>query len=439
MTEQEQQEQILQRALKVQKELKSTLSFDDIKATIDPRILQKYHLDTDYKLACYIRANPDIYTNVNMKEIDNIIDNVVPQSGTYLLMNKDKEIAIIEGIVQYGEEVYNIKQIYNTMPYHSDNITKWLQTRKAATHRSHLHEYMKRAGCDTTSGLINVTHCTTLIDTFWVKPINSSLEWKDVSLYTNNFNEVVAKIAFDGIGLYGEQFSSLSPEIGTDGMFEKCWLRTSLNAKDIVLLKRGTNEGLEPYSEALYSQLASCFSTDYVNYSLVNYHGALASKCKIFTSPSLSYVNAYYYSPYVPAMSSYIHVFEKLGFKEDIENILVLDALTLNTDRHAGNFGFLVDSDTMKVVKAAPNFDYNLSCLPYYNFSDDLGEYIGSLEPKIGGTFIGIARELLTPRLRKILITLKDFKFKDPGFGFKTERLDLLDKVLQSQIDLILK
>lgn len=47
-----------------------------------------------------------------------------------------------------------------------------------------------------------ITHALSLIDTYWVKPIDSYLCWRDVSLYDKQFNEVIAKTAFEG-GLHG--------------------------------------------------------------------------------------------------------------------------------------------------------------------------------------------------------------------------------------------
>lgn len=39
--------------------------------------------------------------------------------------------------------------------------------------------------------------------------------------------------------------------------------------------------------------------------------------------------------------------------------MLVVDAITANTDRHAGNFGFLCDADTGRYVRMAPLYDFD--------------------------------------------------------------------------------
>ena len=87
---------------------------------------------------------------------------------------------------------------------------------------THLDVY-KRQGCYNLDGYLRITHALTLNDTFWVKPTDSTLKWDQVSLYSNEFDETIARIAFEG-GMYGKQFSSTSPEFG------KMCIRDSLHS-----------------------------------------------------------------------------------------------------------------------------------------------------------------------------------------------------------------
>lgn len=74
---------------------------------------------------------------------------------------------------------------------------------------------MRRAGCEDLEGFLRVSRALSLNDTFWVKPSYSGLRWREVSLYQNDFNEVIAQMAFDG-GDYETDFSSISPEYYSD-------------------------------------------------------------------------------------------------------------------------------------------------------------------------------------------------------------------------------
>lgn len=52
-------------------------------------------------------------------------------------------------------------------------------------------------------------------------------------------------------------------------------------------------------------------------------------------------------------------------------DMLLFDAVIRNTDRHLGNFGFLVDILINKVIVPAPLFDHGLSLFCYV-MGDDL-------------------------------------------------------------------
>lgn len=135
-------------------------------------------------------------------------------------------------------------------------INKWLEDRKAFKHNHHLKQLMIDCGCETTEGFIKTTHAASINDTFWVKKSGEEVTWNDISFYSNDFDKTISKLAFEGLGLYGIQLSSISPELTTDGSFRKCWRK---EGGEIYLYKRGIsgafNAGLEPYCEALASEI----------------------------------------------------------------------------------------------------------------------------------------------------------------------------------------
>lgn len=58
--------------------------------------------------------------------------------------------------------------------------------------------------------------------------------------------------------------------------------------------------------------------------------------------------------------------------------------------------------------------------------------------PKIGRSFVGLARALITPAIRAKLIALKDFTYDDPGLGYPAWKLDVANRLKRQQIDAIL-
>lgn len=360
----------------------------------------------------------------------------------FLLMNKDDEIAKIEMISSNGIEEYQYvekkKDVY--FPHGSDNFEQWLAGRQAAKHRNSVRRLMRQLGIMKKSGFISMTRCTSLNDTFWVKESGSSDHWSDVSLYRNKFDETISRISFDGIGMYGTQSDSVSPEFSTAGKFDKCWVREDGR---IFLVKRGSsgfaNAGMEPYSEKIVSDICDELGINHVSYELVMYRRQLTSKCKLFTSEENGFVSAgAYFNRYVN-LNEQLREFEKFDAGESFRDMLVLDALVMNTDRHPGNFGFLADNDTGKIRGMAPLFDHNRALFPRMMKEDDLMQTcLDHSFSHNGMEFAGMARAFITPRMKSALMELKNYEIPDIGFGFPKWKRDVLNRMLSAQIDRIL-
>ena len=122
--------------------------------------------------------------------------------------------------------------------------------------------------------------------------------------------------------------------------------------------------------------------------------------------------------------------------------MLVLDAITFNVDRHLGNMGLLVDNDTQEITGIAPNFDFNLSMLPYVTKEefDDIGRKLLDYGPQIGNDFTRMGQQMLTSKMRSELINLQGFEFTFRGNqDFEPWRVQKLEKMVHQQIKAILK
>lgn len=298
---------------------------------------------------------------------------------------------------------------------------------------------MRELGMDNRKGFVDMVRCVSLTDTFWMRRAGSGLSWGSVSLFHNAFDDAVARIAFDGVGMYGRQFSSTSPEFGTSGSFDKCWVRESDGPH---LVKRGSagfaNAGFEPYAEKLCSDILIAAQVRRVDYTLRTYHGKLASDCPLFTSEELGFVSAFRMFDHGLETKRVLEFCAAHGGEESFREMMVMDAVCANVDRHAGNYGFIVDNATGKVRGMAPLFDHNMALLPYLMEGDDLDDYLENQGPKIGRSFVGMARALLTPEIRSKLIALKDFTYEDPGYGYPAWKLEFANRLKERQIEAIL-
>ena len=357
----------------------------------------------------------------------------------YYLLNKNVKIARFY-INELGTPTI-VEQCIK-LPYWLDDLSIFITNRRAPKNRENIEELLRISGCDTLEGYLDVTHSLSLIDTFWVKPVDSLLAWEDVSLYTHSFNETIAKTAFEG-GLHGIEFSTTSPEYGTDGSFAKCWIRED---GIIKMLKRGSsgarNAGLEPYSEFYASQIVKEFTNHYVGYGLRNKSERICSVCNCFTNEDYGYLPYAAIDKGNTSVEKVLKNMRELNLEDKVKTMFVVDAVIFNEDRHKNNFGFIINNNTQEIVDMAPLFDHNLSLLPYAEEEDfkNLENYLSKKGPRIGTDFIPIAKYCLTPELRKTLINLKDFEFeRHPKYNLPEWRLKELEKLVQNNIRKILE
>lgn len=362
---------------------------------------------------------------------------------TYYLMNKNAPILHFSCRRNEYEELEAIELEWcaSVRPLGYYDLSSYLEGRKAPKHRKHIEELLERYNCNDLEGFLRVTHALSLNDTFWVKEEHSALTWEEVSLYCNEFDELVSAAAFDG--RFGStSLSSTSPEFGTDGYFAKCWIREE---EGIYLYKSGSNTfEIEPLSEYLASQVEEQLCPDYAPYDLAFYHDKLISKCKLFTSEKEGLVKAYdVLDRKKRTVASMLRYFDSIGSGDAFRRMCVLDALILNIDRHLGNFGVLVDNDTMKVLRMAPVYDNNRSLL--FDMDTDQLKYrmdwcIHTCKPRFGVGFLQTAKGLLTEDIRQDLEKMRTFEFhQHPYISAEQERLDLLSKVVCRQVELILE
>lgn len=366
------------------------------------------------------------------------------QENEFYLMNKNRIVARFESCRnQYREVSFRLKKQEGQFPIGFTDLGQWLENRQAPKHRAHIESLLRSIGCNDLDGYIRITHALTLNDSFWAKPITSELKWEEVSLFQNEFDSTIAHIAFEG-GLYGEQFTTTSPEFGTDGAFAKCWIRE----KDgIYLLKRGStgarNSGLEPYSEMYTSQIAEKICPEFVNYEVVKYRDKIASKCPLFTSEKEGFAPIYKCISSKLNIETLLKFYADIGSEDAFRRMIVLDALTLNTDRHQGNYGVIFNTDTLEILRMAPIFDNNQALLPYAekeDFGKNRTEYLASRPPRIGDDFNAIAHDMLTPSIVADLKNLKGFEFKrNVPYSLPEERLASLEEIVDMQIDNILQ
>lgn len=335
------------------------------------------------------------------------------------------------------------------MELSDSGIAKWLKQRTIPKNRAYVNSFLSKCGLhiNRPMNIIRVSKGLSLNDCYWVVEEGFNGTFEKYNLYDNRFSQLLALIAFTGYGSSVRTSLVSCPEFTTNGMLPKCWRRVN---GTIRLYKGGTsgasNTGCEPYSEYYAAQIAETMGINSVSYNLSKWKGELCSVCDLFTSKDYSYLPIGRMVT-VGGMEAVREYYQSLGkeYIDALNTMLVFDAVIFNTDRHFGNFGFMVNNKTNKITASAPLFDHGNALFNYAGRDDlenfaALEAYAATLMPCTYDDFTGTAKKALTPELREGVRHLLGFKFKKhPRYNLPDKRLKLMEQFVQKQARVLLE
>ena len=358
-----------------------------------------------------------------------------------VLRHRDRELLRFEWVEPQGVRVVSVNEAerrFLPIEMHGvandETLWTWLTRRTVPRNRRNIEELMARIGLSSRNvkGIIEICRGLSLNDVYWVVPDSCEDAWKDFNLYENDFSDAIAQMAFSGVGPDFREHRTSSPEFTTNGMLAKCWRRIDGN---VLLYKSGTdgasNTGFEPYSEFYASQIAEAMGLDHVAYGLSRFKGRLCSTCPLFTSDKYGYVPA----------GRVVSRGEALADPR-FADIFFFDAVIFNTDRHMGNFGYLIDNDTNEIIGAAPIFDngYGLFSLALDRKGDshdefcDLRRFVSRVNPALYMKWLGFPGGL-TKTMKERLDGLQGFRLKrHPRYNLPVRRIEAIEDFTQKRI-----
>ena len=286
-----------------------------------------------------------------------------------ILYNKYK--AVLDLKMENGEAVEITKVLdYDFLPMflqredreyiNLDRLNRWINKRKLPKNRDGINSARKNFG------EFENHHCMfSLSDQYWFR-YHESETWRGLNFFTNPYDEDLGKIFFSPWEVDLSKVSSRSPDLTTNGVLKKRWVRGEDGAS--YLIKAGSKDHhQDPMSEVLASiTLKRLNIIPFVKYELTVDGLMLCSKCKNFVDQNTEFVPAghiYYKRKRAENEDTYTHLLtlcEEYGIegaKEYVDNMIAADHIIGNDDRHLGNFGFLRSAETGKIIGFAPLFD----------------------------------------------------------------------------------
>ena len=326
----------------------------------------------------------------------------------------------------------------------NSSLLLWIKSRTIPKNREFVYKILLelKLSFDDIEGIVNISKSLSLNDCYWIVQEDFQGTFSEYNLYDNDFNKTLSLLAYTGYGSVKQQGFISSPEFTTNGMLAKAWRKNPQGREGIFLYKSGSkgcaNCGKEPYSEFYAYQIAEQMGLDVTPYGLGKWRGEVNSICELFSSKAFSFIPIYRLVT-DGGWDAVLEYCQSLGdeFYEAVVDMIIFDVIIVNTDRHFGNFGLLIDNKTNKIVKVAPIFDNGLS-LFYDAMEDDLARvdaFARTKSMKNAGDFMTFATSIITAREKKKIRKLVNFKFKRHStYNLPTKRLKLIEGFVQRRV-----
>lgn len=304
-----------------------------------------------------------------MKE-DVLMDIVFLNKNRPLMeLDIDIQTSYVKEILHiYDKEAMPLAMFSEDINQLSKNFTEWWRSRSIPATRAGLRKRMERLPYLNLQEIINQSFGLSLSDQYWIRPIHmNDLKWEDINYFTNDFSPDYGKYF---LGELDEDFTDVmhlnrrSPDVTLDGDVQKRWI---IQNGERYLIKNGTLPYVqEPFNEKIASEVLSHMSVPYVSYDVIERNGRYFSSCKDFIDTDHEYVSAYYLASSLHAtkkvnseilLEEAIEKYEIPNSEHFIDQMLCLDYMILNEDRHWTNFGFIRNVETLKFEGPAPIFD----------------------------------------------------------------------------------
>lgn len=291
----------------------------------------------------------------------------------YFLMHKDIYVAKLEldettgSVVKVDsierEEHLPVGVLTTRGTFERAALNEWWIDRSIPASRSGIRHVLEVLDIPSTKMLLTKCFGLSLSDQYWIKPQASNVTWQEINFFDHSFSEDIGDVLL-GKPVKTEQFDFHSPDNTSDGCLKKRW--KIIDGKR-CLIKAGSNPYMQqPFNEVIASRIMDRLGIPHVPYTLLWADKRPYSVCEDFITKDTELVGAWRVMKTQKKDNStsvyrhYLNCCEEFGVKDiihSVDQMLVLDYIIANEDRHQNNFGLIRDANTLQWVGAAPIFD----------------------------------------------------------------------------------
>lgn len=290
---------------------------------------------------------------------------------TYLM---NKNIHVLE-IDNYQCKILNYNKLPIALKYtdvnYDDVMHCWTETRTMNINKTNGKKILETCGISQRNPymLAKAFHFTSLSDSFWMKDENEDLCWEDVNLFTNPLNDIISKVALTGKSDRIVLTPKIhSPEITTQGMAAKAWIRENVG---LYLYKVGKKELAAnsilnalniphvEYRETTDADISQIATDDFI--LKLKDSNEKVVKCQIISSEDKHIIPFEDFAIYCDRhnINPYDKIKQNTEILKQYDTMNVVDYILGNSDRHDCNWGFFVDNNSDKLLGLYPLMDHD--------------------------------------------------------------------------------
>lgn len=359
----------------------------------------------------------------------------------FYLMNKDEKVLSFDRNLEIFE-IYNVKQLPYQIRHQTDEddinilsnpniiqryFIKWIDLRNIIPkqNRMELNDFLEIIeGYVGEENILEHIVYTSINDTYWFKPVTSSLGYNDVNPYLKDFNERISEHLSNEDQIEDEEFCELvkypiiSPEFTVSGSQVKRLWKDKFNKIHLIKYfypEESSKQINQIISEALATTVISRLGFP-VQCSEIIDGNSLTLMTELFTNENTGFISA------DNLFTSQYTGFDILSdervedFINELEELFLAQLIIYNTDFHLGNWGFLINNETQQIKGVAPSFDLSHSL--WYN-EDYIEDSCNIYEIEDFGTNLSSLKyiewkDIITKhraKLEQLLIELKSEEF----------------------------
>jgi len=284
----------------------------------------------------------------------------------YLLLYENNIASELQFDENYNVVQFIIHNKYYLPPYiaieeNIDNTSfdNWIKHRKISSARENIQEVLEEYNVENTKELFIKNYGLSLTDHYWIKPLNDSKKWKDINFFENDFSTKMGDILI-GNGFSSEE-TEISPESTSGGMLPKKWDKK----EDGIYLIRKSNKAFaqESFNEIIANEIMSRLNINNVKYKIEWQNNKPFSVCKNFLNKDQELIHANDFVHVINYDDKYNNLIKICknknmhNIKRNLDEMLIVDYIIGNTDRHSSNYGFIRNTKTLQYEGFAPIYD----------------------------------------------------------------------------------